>query len=76
EEVQGKKEPEVLEALYSSFDLDELAVSMAQNGYFDEEPHVVVGQSKKEGTKEFTVVEGNRRVATIRSFCIRQFRRS
>lgn len=41
EEIQGSKESSVLEHLLH-FDLDELADSMGQNGYFDEEPLVVV----------------------------------
>ena len=42
EEAQGKSEEELLEVLYKEFFLDELAYSMAKNGYFDEEPLVVV----------------------------------
>jgi len=42
EEVQGKQEPELLKVLYKDFNLDELADSMAENGYFDEEPLVAI----------------------------------
>src|SRR6266545_8362412 len=42
EEVQGSKEDELLQNLYSHFDLEEIAAPMAQNGYFDEEPLVAV----------------------------------
>lgn len=42
EEAQGKSEGELLNVLYKVFFLDELADSMAQNGYFDEEPLVAV----------------------------------
>lgn len=42
EEAQGKSEGEVLNVLYREFFLDELASSMAENGYFDEEPLVAV----------------------------------
>lgn len=84
EDVQGGKEPELMQHLYDHFDLDEIAAPMGQNGYFDEEPLVVVpnglpkklqpkpGESlSKEylaflGGAEFTVVEGNRRLATAR----------
>jgi hypothetical protein len=65
EEVIGKSETIVLEALYRYFNLDELAFSMAQNGYFDEEPIVVVAKVKTK-TERVVVVEGNRRVATIK----------
>ena len=42
EEVQGKKESDLLMALYRGFNLDELAESMSKNGYFNEEPLVVI----------------------------------
>jgi hypothetical protein len=69
EEVQGKGQMQLMTGMLELFDLEELALSMAQNGYFDEEPVVVI---KKEATTkgkhsdEFYVVEGNRRVATIK----------
>ncbi len=62
EEAQGQTERKLLEVLYRDFNLDELAFSMAQNGYFDEEPVVVI--QKKGG--RFVAAEGNRRVATIK----------
>jgi len=86
EETQGKSEDEVLQHLCDHFDLEEIADPMGMNGYFDEEPLVVVPQKvparllpesgKRESAEylafiekratEFTVVEGNRRVATAR----------
>jgi len=42
EEVQGKKESDLLMAFYRGFNLDELAESMSKNGYFNEEPLVVI----------------------------------
>ena len=84
EQAQGKKEDELLATLYREFSLDELAESMSQNGYFDEEPLVAIPMKVPQklenadvGSKEFlafleddktlfTVVEGNRRLATIK----------
>jgi len=84
EEAQGKSGSELLKVLYRGFNLDEIAQSMAQNGYFDEEPLVVVPQGlpKKladvdpktkayqdfieDKNTKFTVVEGNRRLATAK----------
>jgi hypothetical protein len=84
EEAQGLAEPALMQHLYEHFDLDELAQSMAQNGYFDEEPLVAVpirapkrllpkpGEKVSSKyisflkTAEFTVIEGNRRLATAR----------
>ncbi len=87
EDVQGSNEGNVLGALKKEFDLEELAYSLSENGYFDEEPIVVVpteipsqfrnksdetlGQDKdylsfiSDPKREFFVIEGNRRVATI-----------
>ena len=42
QEVQGKTQKEIIYALYKFFDTEELAYSMAENGYFDEEPLVAV----------------------------------
>lgn len=88
EEYQGGTQFDVLKILYRDFDLETIAYSMAENGYFDEEPivaalskspktfkwtedNVVVTQNelsnlieKNEKNLKFTVVEGNRRVAS------------
>lgn len=42
ENIQGQNEAELFKALYKGFNLDELIDSMRQNGYFDEEPLVVI----------------------------------
>ena len=42
EEYQGGTQFDILKVLYDEFDLDEIAYSMAENGYFDEEPIVVI----------------------------------
>jgi len=41
ETIHRESEEEILKVLYREFDLDELAVSMSMNGYFEEEPLVV-----------------------------------
>lgn len=88
EDIQGKSEEEINYALYRFFDVDELAYSMAENGYFDEEPLVAIpidlpakfhniDSNELTGNREyedfiqspstkFTVVEGNRRLSTIK----------
>jgi hypothetical protein len=86
EEIQGKLEEEILQHLFEHFDLEEIADPMGKNGYFDEEPLVVVPRDlpprllptsgepespdyiafiEKKNT-QFTVVEGNRRLATAK----------
>ncbi len=42
EEHQGGTQLDILRVLYNEFELDEIAYSMAENGYFDEEPIVVI----------------------------------
>jgi len=84
EEVQGASESELMGVLIKCFNLEELADSMAENGYFDEEPLVAIPKKLPErfkdvdptnkeyldfiekDTTQFTVVEGNRRVATVK----------
>lgn len=54
---------QILRQLFQAEALEELALSLARNGYFSEEPVVVVPH-EDEGT--FVVVEGNRRLATLK----------
>jgi hypothetical protein len=42
DELQEASQQDIMQALLRDFDLEELAYSMAENGYFDEEPIVVV----------------------------------
>jgi len=42
EEHKGGTQLDILNVLYDEFDLEEIAYSMAENGYFDEEPIVVI----------------------------------
>lgn len=84
---KGATQLDLLSILYSDFDIDELGFSMSANGYFDEEPVVVVPLKTpknfllpqkiedqqnylqdliSEDKIQFTVVEGNRRTATLK----------
>jgi len=87
-DLRDKDQNEILSILRRYFDLDELAYSMAENGYFDEEPLVAVPinippeftaqdpvQLSHDGSylaylqddsTKLTVVEGNRRLATVK----------
>ena len=87
EDEMGKHEEEILNTLILRFDLEDLAGSITNNAYFDEEPMIVTPinlpskfkdvnkKSKnwieyieylKKPTTTFIVVEGNRRLATIK----------
>ena len=80
ETAHNRSEDEVLKIIARDFYIEELARSMAKNGYFDEEPLVVVprelpkkystgtefkGYIEKNST-HFVVVEGNRRLSAAR----------
>lgn len=45
EEYQGSGQLKVLEVLYADYDLESISYSMAENGYFDEEPIVVIPEN-------------------------------
>ena len=55
----------VIARLYLAADLGELLQSIAANGYMDIEPLVVMGDLSAENG-DFTVLEGNRRLAALR----------
>ena len=59
-------EEALIAELYRSAELDELLQSMSSNGYLDIEPLVVI-EGPESG--ELVVLEGNRRLATIRLLC-------
>ena len=54
QETQGKGQNELLKVLYREFNLVELADSLSQNGYFAEEPLVVVPKDLHRGLKNPT----------------------
>lgn len=56
--------------LYRSAELDELLQSMSSNGYLDIEPLVVMAAPEDD---DLIVLEGNRRLATIRLLCEPEF---
>ncbi len=79
-EGEGEGQPALLKELLAHYDLVELAHSFSRNGYFDEEPLIAVpadstGKTRSDDalrrlvddpTKRFVVVEGNRRLATLK----------
>ena len=64
--VDHHSEEALIAELYRSAELDELLQSMSSNGYLDIEPLVVIEGSV---SGELVVLEGNRRLATIRLLC-------
>jgi len=99
--IQDENDPtqlDLITVLFENFDTESVAMSMAANGYFDEEPIIVVPDklpkefdylnyaSVDELANEiqklindakitFIVVEGNRRVSTIKLLLDKQLRK-
>jgi hypothetical protein len=63
----GESQEQILIVLWREMAVDEVAFSIAANGYFPEEPlFIVPGDPKKPKQKDkFIVVEGNRRLAAV-----------
>ena len=63
-------EPELIRLLWKEFAVDELALSIAGNGYFEHEPLFVAHEDG-----EYVVVAGNRRLAAVKLLLDGQLRR-
>lgn len=61
---------DLIEYLYSEEGIDDLVTSLVENGYFTEEPLVAVRNGPR-----YTVVEGNRRLATLKLLLDKRLRR-
>jgi hypothetical protein len=62
EGMENASQGELLAELAREYELQDLGRSIADNGYFSEEPLVAV---KDRGGKTWTIVEGNRRLAAL-----------
>ena len=58
---EGLSEERILEVLWREYSVDEVAMSIAQNGFFPHEPLFVADEEDR-----LVVVEGNRRLAAVR----------
>ncbi len=63
EGYEDVRQNELLQILADEFELQEIGQSLADNGYFSEEPLVVIPRRR---SNEFVVVEGNRRLAALK----------
>lgn len=67
----------LLKQLYLRYDLSPLIFSLAENGYFSEEPLIAVeSKGKAKGKVLFTVVEGNRRLGALKLLLFEDDRRA
>src|SRR5579863_7011486 len=60
--MENASQAELLAELAREYELQDLGRSIADNGYFSEEPLVAV---KDKGGRSWTIVEGNRRLAAL-----------
>ena len=60
---KGISQKEIAKNLWEDMHLEELISSIAVNGYYQQEPLLVV---KKTGTNNYIVIEGNRRLASVK----------
>jgi hypothetical protein len=71
----SKTQPDLLVELYRRYDLDQLLTSLAENGYFSEEPLIVIpeeGHSVEQ--PPYIVVEGNRRLGALKILLFKEDR--
>ncbi len=66
ERLHRQPQSEILRYLYAQGALEELAYSFRDNGFFRQEPLLVVQEGEED---TYTVVEGNRRLATLKILC-------
>lgn len=64
EGLENAGQPELLAELAREYELQDLARSMADNGYFSEEPLVAI-RDKGRTKESWTIIEGNRRLAAL-----------
>jgi hypothetical protein len=74
-ESSGETQEEIKARIYDKEDIDELASSLAVNGYFEEEPIIIVPENPADFSKitksnindfKYIVVEGNRRTTSVK----------
>lgn len=64
----GTSQEELLKVLWTEMAVNEVAISIAANGFFEEEPLFVIprGRPGPDGKQQYTVMEGNRRLAAVK----------
>ena len=71
DEARKKNQLNLAKYIYSAFGIDDLKDSFLKNGYFEVEP--MIGFKNKDDT--YTIVEGNRRLTTIKILCESEYRK-
>lgn len=71
----SKTQQDLLVELYRRYDLDQLLTSLAENGYFSEEPLIVIPEEGHTVEQPpYIVVEGNRRLGALKILLFKEDR--
>lgn len=62
--IYQPSQDDLVRSLWSEMAVDEIALSIAANGYYEDEP-VIVTPSFNSKVRRYTVIEGNRRLAAV-----------
>lgn len=73
-EEQGESQETILKRLWREFAVDEIALSIAANGFFVHEPVFAIPEGGM-GKASYVVIEGNRRLAAVKLLRSRNLRR-
>lgn len=73
-EEEGESQEDILKRLWREFAVDEIAFSIAANGFFIHEPLFAIPEPGGTGTG-YVVIEGNRRLAAVRILRSREIQR-
>ena len=67
EEMDGTISSDVIQFYWNNYVLDELVNSFRENGYFEQEPMIVVpeGAGNGKSSTHYIVLEGNRRLSAL-----------
>ncbi len=66
--AQGPSQEDLLRVLWTEMAVDEIALSIAANGYYPQDPLLAIPENTAEANtlrRKYIVVEGNRRVAAV-----------
>lgn len=66
---------ELIKAMWREMAVSEVAISIAENGFFEEEPLFVIPASRNGAKQQYYVVEGNRRLTAVKLLVDAELRR-
>jgi hypothetical protein len=73
--VKTSDQTELMKAMWREMAVSEVALSIAENGFFEEEPLFAIPGPNVNGRKGYYVVEGNRRLTAVKLLLDEQLRK-